>query len=203
MPQDQWSRTDISSVLLWLWGRQFHQLVVHMHHPCRKSNIQHIFCDSCSLPLFSHGCNLWWLKRTQFIHSKLHMLCDLVPPLKYFTVLTRSSRVASSSHTKTVCGCCWNADTVHMWFTPSSIALYRANALWAPVMRIMTWEKKSNESRVTAPGKQSVINAQLCNTAKCWQKLIIPHKWSVSSFVQIQISNSKTTWHMTDIHLGS
>lgn len=71
-------------------------------------------------------------------------LVDIVSPLKYFTVLTRSSNVASSSHTKTVCGCCWNADTVHMWFTPSSIALYKANALCAPVMRIMTWEETEN-----------------------------------------------------------
>lgn len=59
-------------------------------------------------------------------------------PLKYLTVFTFSSRVASSSHTNTVRGCCWKADTVHMWLTPSSMALYRAKALWAPVMRIIT-----------------------------------------------------------------
>lgn len=29
-------------------------------------------------------------------------------------------------------------DTVHLWFTPSSMALCRANALWAPVMWIVT-----------------------------------------------------------------
>lgn len=52
--------------------------------------------------------------------------------------------VASSSHMKTVRGCCWNADTVHMWFTPSSMALYKANALCTPVMRIMTWEEVEN-----------------------------------------------------------
>lgn len=59
-------------------------------------------------------------------------------PLKYLTVLTLSSSVASSSHTNTVLGCCWKADTVHMWLTPSSMALYRAKALWAPVIRIIT-----------------------------------------------------------------
>ena len=58
--------------------------------------------------------------------------------LKYLTVLTLSSSVASSSHMKMLLGCNWNADTVHMWFTPSSMALCNANALWAPVMRIMT-----------------------------------------------------------------
>ena len=42
--------------------------------------------------------------------------------LKYFTVLTRSSKVASSSQMKRVDGWCWKAETVHMWLTPSSIA---------------------------------------------------------------------------------
>lgn len=73
-------------------------------------------------------------------------------PLKYFTVLTRSSSVASSSHTKMVWGCCWKADTVHMWFTPSSMALYRANALWAPVIRIITWRKTGRLNRQSGGG---------------------------------------------------
>lgn len=62
-------------------------------------------------------------------------------PLKYLTVRTRSSIVASSSHKKIVCGCCWKAETVHMWLTPSSIALCKARALWAPVIRIITCKK--------------------------------------------------------------
>lgn len=34
--------------------------------------------------------------------------------LKYLTVLTLSSRVASSSQIIKVRGCCWKAETVHM-----------------------------------------------------------------------------------------
>lgn len=68
-------------------------------------------------------------------------------PLKYFTVLTLSSSVASSSHTNTVLGCCWKADTVHMWLTPSSMALYRAKALWAPVIRIITCTPRHREGQ--------------------------------------------------------
>lgn len=60
--------------------------------------------------------------------------------LKYFTVFTRSSDVASSSQSMIVRACCWKAETVHMWFTPSSIALYRANALWDPKIIIITWK---------------------------------------------------------------
>ena len=40
----------------------------------------------------------------------------------YIFSLTLSSKVAFSSATMIVLGCCWKADTVHMWFTPSSIA---------------------------------------------------------------------------------
>lgn len=61
-----------------------------------------------------------------------------VPTLKYLTVLTLSSKVASSSHIMRVWGCCWKADTVHMWLTPSSMALYRAKDLWVPVIKIIT-----------------------------------------------------------------
>lgn len=96
---------------------------------------------------------------------------NLVSPWKYFTVLTRSSRVASSSHTKTVCGCCWNADTVHMWLTPSSIALYKANALCAPVMRIMTWEEMK---------KWGNVSCGLCNGAKRNLQLVLLFFFGVS-----------------------
>lgn len=72
-------------------------------------------------------------------------------PLKYFTVLTLSSSVASSSHTNTVLGCCWKADTVHMWLTPSSMALYKAKALWAPVIRIITCTPRHREGQ-SGPG---------------------------------------------------
>lgn len=61
--------------------------------------------------------------------------------LKYLTVLTRSSSVASSSHTIIVLRCIWSALTVHIWLTPSSIALYRANDLRAPVTKIITFMK--------------------------------------------------------------
>lgn len=69
-------------------------------------------------------------------------------PWKYFTVLTRSSSVASSSTTKIAFGCCWQADTVHMWLTPSSMTLYRASALCAPVMRIKTWERNYGKATI-------------------------------------------------------
>jgi len=75
--------------------------------------------------------------------SSISLLCNDMRPLKYLTVLTLSSSVASSSQTKIVCGCIWNADTVHIWLTPSSMALFNANALWAPVIRIITCDKKS------------------------------------------------------------
>lgn len=105
-----------------------------------------VFCDS-----------FWFLLKSELVKMSRAWKLDPLPtpgiswtwpptpkpvphsPLKYFTVFTFSSRVASSSHTNTVRGCCWKADTVHIWFTPSSMALYRANALWAPVMRIITW----------------------------------------------------------------
>lgn len=38
-----------------------------------------------------------------------------------FTVLTCSSRVASSSTTSIGCGCSWRPERVHMWFTPPSM----------------------------------------------------------------------------------
>ena len=70
--------------------------------------------------------------------SSTSLLWTSIKPLKYLTVLTLSSLVAGSSQTKMVEGCCWKAETVHMWLTPSSMALWRANALWAPVIRIIT-----------------------------------------------------------------
>lgn len=91
--------------------------------------------------------NLFSIIHQSEIWSFTHNIVNSASPWKYFTVLTRSSKVASSSHTKTACGCCWKAETVHMWFTPSSMALYKANALCAPVMRIMTWEMKKHELR--------------------------------------------------------
>lgn len=146
--------------------------------PQSLSSLNQIFLDSagrvstsllctCIIPkeraiistaAITHVCSANFLPNLILIYCKWNMhwsFWDLVSPLKYFTVLTRSSRVASSSHTNTVCGCCWNADTVHIWFTPSSIALYKANALCAPVMRIMTWEETENvicgpDDRVTA-----------------------------------------------------
>lgn len=110
----------------------------------------------------------------QIITSEIHSLkalqpCDLVSPLKYFTVLTRSSRVASSSHTKTVCGCCWNADTVHMWFTPSSIALYKAKALCAPVMRIMTWKEIENVTCGLRDSARATCNLPFFGASGRWQ----------------------------------
>ena len=72
--------------------------------------------------------------------SSMSLLCKSIKPLKYLTVFTLSSIVASSSQTNMVCACCWNAETVHMWFTPSSIALCKANALWTPVIKIITWK---------------------------------------------------------------
>jgi len=72
--------------------------------------------------------------------SSTSLLCSDINPLKYLTVLTFSSSVASSSQTKMVRGCIWNADTVHMWLTPSSMALFSARALCAPVIRIITWK---------------------------------------------------------------
>lgn len=97
----------------------------------------------------------------------------LPSPLKYLTVFTFSSRVASSSHTNTVRGCCWKADTVHMWLTPSSMALYRANALCAPVMRIITWgsentpvmeekEQWNPESRNLSSGPVTTTGCKHC-----------------------------------------
>ena len=56
--------------------------------------------------------------------------------LKYLTVLTLSSRVAS--HTILVFLCCWKADTVHMWLTPSSMALYSAQDFAMLVIRART-----------------------------------------------------------------
>merc|ERR1719370_1649195 len=83
-----------------------------------------------------------WRRRVEEDHNKRSELVNSLwtdqRSLKYLYVLTLSSRVAFSSHTMMVLGCCWKALTVHMWLTPSSMALYRAKALWAPVMRIMT-----------------------------------------------------------------
>ena len=58
--------------------------------------------------------------------------------LKYLTVFTFSSSVASSSQIRRARGCCWTAETVHIWLTPSSTALYKAKALCAPVINIIT-----------------------------------------------------------------
>ena len=91
-------------------------------------------------------------------------------PLKYLTVFTFNSRVASSSHTNTVRGCCWKADTVHMWFTPSSMALYRANALWAPVMRIITWGSENKpvmEEKEQRNWKSRHLNSSLATQSDC------------------------------------
>ena len=76
--------------------------------------------------------------------SSTSLLWTSIKPLKYLTVLTLSSLVAGSSQTKMVEGCCWKAETVHMWLTPSSMALWRANALWAPVIRIITLRNTQN-----------------------------------------------------------
>lgn len=75
--------------------------------------------------------------------------------LKYLTVFTRSSSVASSSQIMIVLGCCWNALTVHMWLTPSSMALYRANDLWAPVIRIITCKASTS---IQSPNPKLVKN---------------------------------------------
>lgn len=83
-----------------------------------------------------HLCQAWLVTPKNVTEQLLGLVRH--SPLKYLTVLTLSSSVASSSHTNTVLGCCWKADTVHMWLTPSSMALYRAKALWAPVIRIIT-----------------------------------------------------------------
>lgn len=101
-----------------------------------------------------------WLNRNMtwqsmaWLKSWTQQLLGLVKhsPLKYFTVLTLSSSVASSSHTNTVLGCCWKADTVHMWLTPSSMALYKAKALWAPVMRIITWTPRDRGWQLRSRG---------------------------------------------------
>jgi hypothetical protein len=53
------------------------------------------------------------------------------------TVLTCSSKVASSSTTIIGCGCIWRLESVHMWFTPPSMHFCKASALCAPVI-IMT-----------------------------------------------------------------
>lgn len=107
--------------------------------------------DPCSHGWKSNDRKVWFLLKSRVVYETSqskktrstphlrhtlkpgHLLPDppfpLPSPLKYLTVFTFSSRVASSSHTNTVRGCCWKADTVHMWLTPSSMALYRAKAL--------------------------------------------------------------------------
>ena len=97
---------------------------------------------------------------THFDRTDTHILAHFSSPtLKYLTVLTLSSRVASSSHTIRVLLCIWKAETVHMWHTPSSIALYSAMDLLAPVINTITslafQENNScfvqNESRYSIP----------------------------------------------------
>lgn len=70
------------------------------------------------------------------LHCELNFKLKLT--WKYLTVLTRNSSVASSSQIIIVFGCCCNALTVHIWFTPSSIALCNANDLCVPVTNIIT-----------------------------------------------------------------
>lgn len=83
-----------------------------------------------------------------FYDSSMSLLCTLIKPLKYLTVFTLSSRVASSSHMNMVFGCCWKAETVHMWLTPSSIALCKANDLCDPSIIIITWRNKKSHRRL-------------------------------------------------------
>lgn len=67
-------------------------------------------------------------------------------PLKYFTVFTRSSMVASSSQTMQARGCCWIAETVHMCETPSSMHFASAMDLAMPIMMI-----KTSRASITVP----------------------------------------------------
>ena len=88
----------------------------------------------------------WHLSRTA-----VDEIIELDLTLKYLTVLTLSSMVASSSQSMRVRGCCWKADTVHMWFTPSSIAMCNARALWDPVISTITCP---GNGRVRAPERE-------------------------------------------------
>lgn len=125
---------------------------------CSHPSIKH---HTCTPVVYLRNILLWeliiqqhlckaWLVAPKNVTKQLPGLLKH-SPLKYFTVLTLSSSVASSSHTNTVLGCCWKADTVHMWFTPSSMALYRAKALWAPVIRIITCTPRHREGQ-SGPG---------------------------------------------------
>lgn len=120
-----------------------------------------IYLHACTTVVYLRNKLLWeliiqqhlckaWLVAPKNVTKQLPGLVKH-SPLKYFTVLTLSSSVASSSHTNTVLGCCWKADTVHMWLTPSSMALYKAKALWAPVIRIITCTPRHREGQ-SGPG---------------------------------------------------
>lgn len=74
----------------------------------------------------------------QISYSPMSLLWTCISPLKYLTVFTLSSSVASSSQTKMAAGCIWKALTVHKWLMPSSMAMWRASALATLVIRIMT-----------------------------------------------------------------
>lgn len=69
--------------------------------------------------------------------------------LKYLTVFTWSSAVASSSTTMSAHGCSWSAESVQRWLTPSSIALESASALRCPVTTTITSRDSSTVATPT------------------------------------------------------
>lgn len=134
--------------------------------PCPHSHYLCAFMITVQLGCFIEGITPLGVDGTETSHAK-HGLGHLLStraersPLKYFTVFTLSSSMASSSHTNTVLGCCWKADTVHMWLTPSSMALYKAKALWAPVIRIITCTPST--AGQSGPGARSDSTAPMLN----------------------------------------
>lgn len=114
--------------------------VLSSFHCCRSiayfQPLYTLFESSVDLRFFALGGAVGsWRSST----SSTSLLWTSIKPWKYLTVRTLNSIVASSSTTKVVCGCCWKADTVHMWFTPSSIACRRACAFFTPLIKIRTW----------------------------------------------------------------
>lgn len=94
------------------------------------------------------------------IHSRhiwrwLPTLTHLTLTLKYLTVFTFNSRVASLAAHKHCAGCCWKADTVHMWFTPPQWPCTEQTPcehLWwgsspGDQKTSLWWEKTANGSR--------------------------------------------------------